>query len=91
MIASQVAHSIRCRLLYCSVGVCNIDPRHDTTPLITHDIMSHVCAKFHLFGHKSACTRLMIDWVVVLGSSRQALSIKVSIESKYPSFVNDLS
>ena len=68
--------------MYYSVGVRNIDPRHDTTPHITHD-MSHVCAKFHLSGHMSACSRHMMDWVVVLGSSRQALSINGTIKTKY--------
>ena len=72
--------------MYYSVGVCNIDPRRDTTALITHD-MSHVCTKFHLFGHMLACSGNMMDWVVVLRSSRQALSINGTIESKYQSFV----
>ena len=70
--------------------MCSIDPRHDATALITHD-MSHVRTKFHLFDHMLACSRLMMDWAVVLESSRQALSINSTIESKYQSFVNELS
>ena len=70
--------------------MCSIDPRYDTTTLL-HMTRESCISKYHLFGHMLACSRLMMDWSGILGSSRQALSINGSIESKYPSFANDLS
>ena len=42
--------------------------------------------QIHLFVHIFTHSRPMMDWIGVLESSHQALSISGSIESKYPSF-----
>ena len=73
-------------MLECVISILGMILLH-----LSHMTCESCISKIHLFGHMLACSGGMMDWVVVLGSSRQALSINGSIESKYRCFANRLN